>query len=107
MFVYSGTATVMFGQLLQQVRDPFTLMGVFHFLYAVSIGLSALVGVLGIIAGLGLMSGSLSARTLALVAAVLALSNLPLGTTLGIFTLVALLPARETRQAARQYAAAA
>jgi hypothetical protein len=100
MFLYSGTATVMFGSTLQQVPNPYALMGAFHLLYAVAIALSALVGVLGVIAGLGLMSGGQSTRTLALIVAVLALSNLPLGTTLGIYTLVVLLPVR----AARPYA---
>jgi hypothetical protein len=97
MFVYTGTATVMFGSTLQQVPNPVPLMGAFHVLYAVAIALSALVGVLGIFAGLGLMSGGQSPRTLALIVAVLALSNLPLGTTLGIYTLVVLLPVRVAR----------
>jgi hypothetical protein len=79
------------------VPNPFPLMSAFHLLYAVAIALSALVGVLGIFAGLGLMSGGQSRRTLELVVAVLALSNLPLGTTLGIYTLVVLLPVRVAR----------
>jgi hypothetical protein len=97
MFVYSSTATVMFGQLLHQVANPFALMGAFHFVYAVAIFLSAVVGVLGILAGIGLLAGGQSTRTLALFVAFLSLSNLPLGTTLGIYTLVVLLSANVAR----------
>jgi hypothetical protein len=92
LVVYSGTATVMFGALLNRVPDPFTLMDVFHFLYVVMIVLSAVCGILGLVAGLALLGGQRSGRTLALIAGVLSLSNIPLGTTLGICTLVVLLP---------------
>ena len=92
LFVYSGTATVMFGALLNRVPDPFTLMGIFHFMYIVMIALAALCGILGIVAGLALLGGPPSGRTLALVAGFLSLTNLPLGTTLGIYTLIVLLP---------------
>jgi hypothetical protein len=90
--LYSGTATVMFGALLSRVPDPFTLMGVFHFLYIVMIALSVVCGILGIMAGLALIGGQGSGRMLALIAGFLSLSNIPLGTTLGIYTLVVLLP---------------
>jgi hypothetical protein len=93
LFVFSGTATVMFGALLTQAPNPFTLMGIFHFTYMATIVLSALCGILGIIAGLDLLAAKQSARTLALIAGVLSLCDIPLGTTLGIYTLVALLPA--------------
>jgi hypothetical protein len=92
LFVYSGTATVMFGALLNRVPDPFTLMSVFHFMYIVMIALSVICGILGLIAGLALLGGQRSSRTLALIAGFLSLSNIPLGTTLGIYTLVVLLP---------------
>jgi hypothetical protein len=92
LVVYGGTATVMFGALLNRVPDPFTLMGVFHFMYIVMIVLSALCGILGIMAGLALLGGQPSGRTLALVAGFLSLTNLPVGTTLGIYTLIVLLP---------------
>ena len=91
LVLYSGTATVMFGALLSRVPDPFTLMGVFHFMYIVMIGLSVVCGVLGLMAGLALLGGKLSGRTLALIAGFLSLSNIPLGTTLGIYTLVVFL----------------
>jgi hypothetical protein len=92
LVVYSGTATVMFGALLSRVPDPFTLMGVFHFMCILMIALSIVCGILGLMAGLALLGGKASGRTLALIAGFLSLSNIPLGTTLGIYTLVVLLP---------------
>lgn len=91
LVLYSGTATVMFGALLSRVPDPFTLMSIFHFMYIVMIVLSVVCGILGIMAGLALLGGKQSGRTLALIAGFLSLSNIPLGTTLGIYTLVVFL----------------
>jgi uncharacterized membrane protein len=92
LILYSGTATVMFGALLIRVPDPFTLMSVFHFMYIVAIVLSVVCGILGLMAGLALLGGQQSGCKLALIAGFLSLSNIPLGTTLGIYTLVLLLP---------------
>jgi len=92
LVIYSGTATVMFGALLNRVPDPFTLMTDFHVIYTLLIALSAVCGILGIVAGLALLAGNRVGRTLALIAAFLSLSDIPLGTTLGIYTLVVLLP---------------
>jgi len=94
LFIYSATATVMFGALLNRVPNPFSLMADFHVLYIAMIALSVVCGILGIMAGLALLSGKPSGRLLALIAGFLSLSNIPLGTTLGIFTLVVLLPIR-------------
>ncbi len=94
MLIYGGTATLMFGALLNRVPDPFTLMDIFHFLYFGMILLSIVCTVLGFAAGLALMAGRRSGRTLALVAGILSLCDIPLGTTLGICTLVELLPIR-------------
>jgi uncharacterized membrane protein len=95
LFVFTPTATVMFGALLTRVADPFTLMSEFHIWYTCAIVLSVLCGIFGIIAGLALMGTGRTARTLALIAAVLSLSEIPLGLTLGTYTLVKLLPQRE------------
>jgi hypothetical protein len=94
LVVYGRTAALMFGALLNRVPDPFTLLGIFHFLYTLMIVLSAVCGILGLIAGLALLAGQRSGRTLALLAGFLSLSNIPLGTTLGIYTLVVLLPTK-------------
>jgi uncharacterized membrane protein len=99
LILYSGTATVMFGALLNRVADPFTLMSFFHFTYIVLIVLSVVCGILGIMAGVSLLERQGGGRTLALIAGFLSLCNLPLGTTLGIYTLIVLLPAgREQSQ---------
>ena len=92
LVIYSGIATVMFGALLSRVPNPFTLMGIFHVVYVVAIVIAILGGFFGIIAGLALLGGRASARTLSLVAAFLSLCDIPLGTTLGIYTLVIFLP---------------
>ena len=88
LVTFGATATLMFGALLNRVADPFTLMGIFHFLYAVAIVLSIVCGVLGIAAGLAVLGGQRWGRTLCLIAGFLSLPNLPLGTSLGIYTLV-------------------
>jgi hypothetical protein len=85
---FGGTATLMFGALLSRVADPFSLMSDFHFLYAATIVLSAVCGLFGLVAGFAILGGQRSARRLCLIAGFLSLPNLPLGTTLGIYTLV-------------------
>jgi hypothetical protein len=85
---FAGTATLMFGALLNRVADPFSLMRDFHFLYAVAVALSAVCGVLGVVAGIALLGGQRSGRRLCLIAGFLSLPNIPFGTTLGIYTLI-------------------
>jgi hypothetical protein len=94
LFVFSGTATLMFGALLNRVPDPFSLMTDFHFFYVLMIALSVLCGILGIVAGLALLAGSGSGRILALAAGFFSLCEIPLGLTLGTYTLIVLLPTR-------------
>jgi hypothetical protein len=98
LMAFSTTATVMFGALLTRVPNPFTLMADFHLIYLAITMLSAVVGVLGILAGLALLASQGFARPLALIAAFLSLSEIPLGLTLGTYTLVVLLPANPTRR---------
>ena len=95
LLVFSATATLMFGALLNRVADPFTLMNIFHVLYAVAIVLVAVSGVVGFLAGLALLFGARPGRMLAIFAAVLSLSGIPLGTTLGIYTLLVMLPLQD------------
>lgn len=92
LVLFSGTATVMFGALLARVADPYILMTTFHVIYVCAVIVTALSGVIGFFAGLALLSAKSSARSLALVASILSLSDLPFGTTLGIYTLVLFLP---------------
>jgi hypothetical protein len=94
LVLFSGTATVMFGALLGRVPDPFALMGDFHILYAGIVVLTVLCGLFGLLAGLALLAKQRPARMLALLAAFLSVSEIPFGTTLGIYTLIVLLPLR-------------
>jgi hypothetical protein len=91
LVLYAGTATVMFGALLTRVADYAPFMAIFHILYTAVIIVTALSGLFGLFAGLALLAGK-SARTLSLVAAFLSVHDLPLGTTLGIYTLIVFLP---------------
>jgi hypothetical protein len=90
LVLFGGTATVMFGSLLQRVPNPFTLMGIFHFAYACLIVLSVFAGGIGLLAGFALLGGG--GRKLALAASILSVSEIPFGTTLGIYTMVIFLP---------------
>lgn len=101
LILFSGTATVMFGALLNRVANPFALMGDFHIVYAGMVVLSVLCGFFGVLAGLALLANQRPARMLALVAAFLSVSEIPFGTTLGIYTLIVLLPLRGISPATR------
>jgi hypothetical protein len=89
---FTPTATVMFGALLVRVADPYSLMAAFHVFYLFAILLSALSGVFGLVAGFALLSARRRAPALAVVAAFLSLSELPIGITLGVYTLLRLRP---------------
>ena len=92
LLTFTTTATLMFGALLTRVPDPFSLMSLFHFLYLGVMIWSAATGVVGILAGVTLLSGQRSARALAIAAALLSLSDLPFGIALGVYTLVVVVP---------------
>lgn len=94
LVLFSGTATVMFGALLNRVPNPFALMSDFHVLYAATVVLSFFCGLFGLLAGLALLANQGPARMLALLASFLSLSEIPIGLTLGVYTLIVLLPAR-------------
>jgi hypothetical protein len=94
LVLFSPTSTVMFGALLNRVPNPFALMGDFHVIYAGLVVLSLFCGLFGIPAGLALLTNQRSARMLALLTAFLSVSEVPFGTTLGIYTLMVLLPQR-------------
>ena len=89
--LFSNTATLMFGALLNRVPDPFGMMSTFHFVYGLLVAISAVCGILGIMAGLALLTGARPGRALAVIAAFLSLSSIPLGTALGIYSLIILL----------------
>ena len=85
---FFGTATVMFGALLTRVPNPYSLMSVFHLIYTGWIVLSAASGIVGILAGIALLAGAGASRILSLLAAFFSMPFLPVGTTLGVYTLV-------------------
>jgi hypothetical protein len=88
LILYNTTATLMFGALLTRVPDPFKLMSAFHFFYVCAVLVILLSGIFGLIAGFALLSGKPAARRMALIAAFLSVPDPPLGTTLGIYTLI-------------------
>lgn len=94
LFLFIGSATVMFGALLSRVANPFPLMADFHVVYVGLVILAGVCGILGVLAGVSLLAKQRSARSLALLAAFLSVSEIPFGTTLGIYTLIALLLSR-------------
>jgi hypothetical protein len=88
MLSFAGTATVMFGTLLNRVPNPYALMSAFHLIYSGWLVLSAASGIFGILAGVALLTGAGVSRMLALVAAFLSVAFVPMGTTLGVYTMV-------------------
>jgi hypothetical protein len=88
MLSFAGTATVMFGTLLNRVPNPYSLMGVFHIVYSCWMILSAASGVFALLTGITLMSGAGVRRLVALTAAFLSVPFLPVGTMLGTYTMV-------------------
>jgi hypothetical protein len=93
LVTFTTTATLMFGALLTRVPDPYSLMSMFHFLYLGVTIWSGACGILGMLAGASILASQRSARTLAIVAALLSLSELPFGIALGAYTLILLVPA--------------
>lgn len=88
LIFFEPTATLMFGALLNRVPDPFAMMDAFHFFYSAAVIFYVACGALGIAAGGMLATGRRPGRLLAIVAAFCSLCNVPLGTTLGIYTLI-------------------
>lgn len=87
MLAFAPTAGVMFGTWLNRVPNPYSLMNAFHFIWAAWTLLSAAAGVLGLLAGILLLSGAAAGRLLALIAALLSVGFVPFGTALGAYTL--------------------
>ena len=85
------TATVMFGALLTRVANPFAWMDLFHLVYACCTILSFVCGMLAIVGGAARLRGPATGRGLLLAASFLALSDLPVGIAISVYTLIALL----------------
>src|SRR5260370_35203837 len=94
LVVFMPTGTVMFGALLGRVPNPYWLMDLFHFMYALAIVVSIVCGLLGIAGGIASMGNAQAGRGLLIVASLLALSEMPLGIALGVCTLIVLFAGR-------------
>lgn len=92
LVVFMPTATVMFGALLGRVPNPYALMDLFHAIYAIAIVCSFVCGILGALGGFAMLGGG--GRGMLILASLLALSDLPLGIALGVYTLILLVPGR-------------
>ena len=86
LVTFMPVATVMFGALLVRVADYIPAMEVFHAFYIFAIILSVLCGVFGVLGGVALLRQRTS--RLAIIAAFLSLSELLIGVTLGVYTLL-------------------
>jgi len=86
LVMYARVATVMFGALLVRVADYIPAMEIFHACYIFAIILSVLCGIFGVLGGLALLRQRTS--RLAVIGAFLSLSELPIGITLGVYTLL-------------------
>jgi hypothetical protein len=87
LVAFSREATVMFGTLLVEIRQADAVMADFHALYLLAVILSVLSGICGLAAGVALVVGRSVGRRLAVIAAFISLSDLPIGITLGTYTL--------------------
>lgn len=94
MFLYTDAAGAIVDLIASRVSDdPLRLLAIFHVAYAVIIILSVACGILGLLTGVTLPRRPIG-RKIAVAAGFLSLSRIPLGLTLGVYTLVVLLPAQ-------------
>jgi hypothetical protein len=97
LLAFHITAKLMFGALMTRVPNPYTLMDSFEVFYTAIVIFSVICGLLGVLAGLALLATWSAGRPVALAAAFLPLSELPLGLMLGVYTIVVLLPRYDAR----------
>jgi hypothetical protein len=92
LIMFGGTATLMFGALLSRVPNPFALMDDFHVVYACVVIWAFASGILALVAAADFLGRRRSAPSVAILAAFLALPDLPFGVMLGVYTLILMLP---------------
>jgi hypothetical protein len=103
LLVWSGTLALMWGSLLNRVPNPLTLMTAFHVALVCAVAWCIISAFFSFVAGVALMRRSVPARMDTLVAALLALPDLPFGIILGVYTIAVLLPrAQDSQVATRQ-----
>ena len=92
MIVYNGTLTVMWGAIISRVANPFAWMDAFHLFLGATVVMALISAALSLLAGMALMRGAASSRTLGLAAAVFGMLGTPPGIALGVFTVAVLFP---------------
>jgi hypothetical protein len=92
ILVYSGTLALMWGALLDRVPQPLAWMTLFHVTLVLIVAWCIISAFFSFVAGIALMRGAAPARMDILIAALLALPDLPLGIILGVYTMIALVP---------------
>lgn len=102
LLVYSGTLALMWGALLNRVPDALAWMTAFHVVLVIVIAWCIIAAFFSFVAGIALMRKSAPARMDTLVAALLALPDLPLGIVLGVYTIAVLLPRSPVTQSRPQ-----
>jgi uncharacterized membrane protein len=105
LVVYSGTLALMWGALLNRVPEPLTLMTAFHVMLVVAIAWCTISAFFSFVAAVALMRGSSPARMDTLIAALLALPDLPLGVMLGVYTIFSMMRAPAAVEHSRSHSA--
>jgi hypothetical protein len=90
LVVYNATLVLMWGALLNRVPDALAWMAAFHAVLVLLLAWCVFLAFFAFAEGFGVLRRSGSARSLGLVAGVLALPDWPLGLALGVYTLVKL-----------------
>ena len=97
MLLESNSLTLMWGALLNRVPNALAWMSSFHALFVLALAWCLISAFFAYAAGFATVRGATSARALAMVGAMLALPEWPLGVALGVYTLIvlpAVIPAR-------------
>ena len=102
LLVYSGTLALMWGALLDRVPNPLAWMTAFHVVLVLVVAWSIIAAFFSFVAAVALMRKSVPARMDTLVAALLALPDLPLGIILGVYSIAVLLPRSPVMQSRPQ-----
>jgi len=96
VIVFNRTLTVMWGAVISHVANPFAWMNFFHAYLGVMVVVGFVAAALSFIAAFSLMMGA-GARLWSLIAAAFGMFTSPLGIVLGVFTVAAMYPMRESR----------
>jgi hypothetical protein len=92
LLIWSGTLALMWGALLNRVPNPLTLMAAFHVALVCVVAWCIISAFFSFVAGVTFLRQQMPARMDTLVAALLALPDLPLGIILGVYTIAAIMP---------------